>query len=81
MQKLATFWLWYKQTSTLLGLPVLMILLFMGFQKVLFTTTCQTAGDKCEYSIGATDAMAEYMGALLASNENMDIVTTPRKKK
>lgn len=81
MQKLATFWLWYKQTSTLLGIPVLMILLFMGFQKVLFTTTCQAAGLKCEYAIGATDAMAEYMGELLASNPNMDIVTKPTKRK
>lgn len=79
MERIKSFCLWYKQTSTLLGIPVLMILLFMGFQKVLFTTTCQTAGYKCEYAIGATDAMAQYMGDLLASSQ-MDVVATPRKK-
>lgn len=80
MQRIQTFLLWYKQTATLLGIPILMILLFIGAQKVFFTSTCQIAGFKCEYAIGATDAMTAYMGELLASNQGMDIVTKPRNK-
>ena len=80
MEKLNRFWIWYKQTSTLLGVPILMLLLFVGVQKVFFTATCQVGGFKCEYSIGATDAMAQYMGELLAANHDVDIVAKRRGK-
>lgn len=80
MEKINRFVTWYKQTATLLGIPILMLLLCVGVQKVFFTSTCQVLGWKCEYSIGATDAMTEYMGQLLASNQGMDIVAQPRRK-
>lgn len=78
MERFRSFWLWYTQTAMLIGIPILLILLSMGTQKLLFTATCQIAGYKCEYSIGATDAMAEYMGELLGANPGMDIVTKKR---
>ena len=73
-------WTWFRQTSTIIGVPVTLILSLMLVQKVFFTTTCQVAGWRCEYSIGATDAMVEYMGQLLAANPNMDIVAKPKGK-
>lgn len=76
--KIKSFWLWFKQTSTLLGMPLLVILLCVGLQKLIFTFTCQTAGFKCEYSFGATDALAQYMGELVASNPGVDIVAKKR---
>lgn len=57
-----------------------MLLLFMGTQKMFFTGTCHAFGWKCEYAIGATDAMTQYMGELLSANPGMDIVTKPRNK-
>jgi hypothetical protein len=53
----------------------------MGAQKFFFTLTCTTAGYRCEHALGATDAMASYMGDLLLSNPDMDIVTRPGFKK
>ena len=79
-EKLINTFVWFKQTSTLVGMPVLFILVTMGVQKFFFTTTCYTVGWRCEYSFGATDAMASYMGELLASNPGMDIVTKPRRR-
>lgn len=81
MQRIKTFWTWYKQTSCLVGVPVVFVLLLMGLQKFTFTATCHTIQWRCEYAIGATDAMTAYMGELLAANEGMDIVAEPRKKK
>ena len=78
MQKIQTFWLWYKQTAMLLGIPILMILLSIGLQKMFFTATCQIAGFKCEYSIGASEALVSYMGDLVASNPGVDIVAKKR---
>ena len=71
---------WFMQTSTIVGIPVTLILSMLFVQKVFFTTTCTVIGWRCEYSIGATDAMAEYMGQLLAANPNMDIVAKPKNK-
>lgn len=79
MEKLSNFLGWYGFTAKLIGIPVLFVLLFIGFQKFVFTTTCMVAGFRCEYSIGATDAMVQYMGELLESNPNMDIVSRRRK--
>ena len=56
------------------------LLLMMGAQKFMFTLTCSTAGYRCEYAIGAQDAMAEYMGDLLSSNPGVDLVAKPKGK-
>lgn len=80
MEKVKTFWKWYIQTSALVGIPVVFLLLVMGVQKFVFTATCQLGGYQCEYALGATDAMTEYMGDLLASNPGKDIVVKPRGK-
>lgn len=81
MDRIKTAVRWYWQTSALVGVPVVFLLLVMGLQRFTFTATCHTIGWRCEYAIGATDAMTEYMGDLLASNPNMDIVAEPRKGK
>jgi hypothetical protein len=80
MDKIKIAWKWYVQTSALVGIPVVFLLLTIGIQKFVFTATCQLAGYQCEYAIGATDAMTEYMGDLLASNPGKDIVVQPRRK-
>lgn len=81
MERLRTFMKWYLQTSCLVGIPVVFLLLVMGFEKFFFTATCTLASYRCEYAIGATDAMAEYMGDLLASNSERDLVSVPRDRK
>jgi hypothetical protein len=70
---------WYMQSSMLVGAPILMFLVFLGLQKFLFTFTCNAAGFRCEYAIGASDGMAQYMGELLAANPGTDIIARPRK--
>lgn len=77
----AAAWSWFRQTSTLVGMPMVAVLLMLGAQKVFFTLTCHTAGWRCEYALGATDAMAEYMGELVAANPNSDLQAVPRKRK
>jgi hypothetical protein len=81
MTSMKTFIRWYYQTAALVGIPVVFLLLMMGAQKFFFTLTCTTAGYRCEHALGATDAMASYMGDLLLSNPDMDIVTRPGFKK
>lgn len=81
MTSMKTFFRWYYQTAALVGVPLLFLLLMMGAQKFLFTLTCTTAGYRCEYAIGATDAMAEYMGELIASNPDTEIVSKPVKRR
>lgn len=71
---------WYCQTSMLIGMPIVLLLILVGAQKLFFTGTCHVAGMGCEYSLGATDAMAAYMGDLLDANPGMDIVAEPRRK-
>lgn len=81
MTSIKTFLRWYYQTAALIGIPITFLLLMMGAQKFVFTLTCTTAGYQCEYALGATDAMAEYMSELVASNNEMDIVAKPRTRK
>lgn len=76
-----SFMRWYYQTAALVGIPLLFLLLAIGVQKFFFTLTCTTASFRCEYSIGATDAMAQYMGDLLTANPNVDIVAEPKSKR
>lgn len=81
MTNVKTFLRWYYQTAALIGIPITFLLLMMGAQKFMFTLTCTTAAYRCEYAIGATSAMAEYMAELVAGNDDMDLVAKPRVKK
>lgn len=78
MEKLNNFLCWYGFTAKLIGIPVLFVVLFVGFQKFVFTSTCMIAGYKCEYGLGASEGMYAYMGDLLAANPNVDIVAKKR---
>lgn len=71
---------WYYQTSAIVGIPLLFLLLLWGTQKFVFTLTCSTSGYQCEHAIGATDVMAGYMSEMLDSNPNMDLVAKPKRK-
>lgn len=71
---------WYYQTAAIVGIPLLFLLLLWGTQKFVFTLTCSTSGYQCEYALGATDVMANYMGDILASNPGMDLVAKPKRK-
>jgi hypothetical protein len=77
----AEAWKWFKKTSTLIGMPIVASLLIVGAQRMFFSVTCEVAGWRCEYAFGATEAMAEYMGELVAANPNSNLVAVPRKKK
>jgi hypothetical protein len=44
---------WYWNTSALVGVPVLFVLLVMMMDKTLSTVTCQIAGENCDRAIGA----------------------------
>lgn len=79
MERMKKIMGWYMQTSMLVGAPILMFLLFLGLQKFLFTFTCNAAGYRCEYALGAGDAMMQYMGELVSANPGVDIVTKPRR--
>jgi ABC-type xylose transport system permease subunit len=81
MERVKTIMTWYWQTSALVGVPVVFLLLVVGLQKFTFTATCHTIGWRCEYAIGATDAMAAYMGDLIAANPGYDIVAEPTNKR
>lgn len=80
-QRLSPWITTFKCISITVGMPITMMLFIMGAEKMFFTTTCNIAGWKCEYGIGATDAMASYMGDLLDANKGMDIIAQPHKKK
>lgn len=80
MERLHGAFRWFKITSMLIGAPVVMLLVLVGAQKFLFTTICYAAGTKCEYAIGASDGMAQYMGDLLDANPGADIVARPRRR-
>lgn len=77
---LKTIATWYNQTAMLVGYPVLLIVLLMAIEKTFFTLTCQTSGYRCEYSLTNTQSAVEFVGDLLSSNPEMDIVAKPRKR-
>lgn len=78
--KLKNAWKWFLQTSMLIGIPVTFYILMMGIEKSFFTVQCHFVGDNCADSIGAQDAMVEYMSDLVGANPGMDIVAKPRRK-
>lgn len=80
MSKLENFSRWWWTTAAVIGTPVLLLILLVGIQRSFFTLTCETAGYACEYSFSRTDAMAEYVGEVLAANPHGDLKLTPRKR-
>ena len=80
MEKIRRFTNWFWYTSAIVGAPVLLLLLLVGIQRAFFTLTCETAGVACEYSFSRTDAMASYVGEILANNPDGDLVMKPKKK-
>lgn len=79
--KLKDFVSWYGYTATIVGYPVLLVVIFIVMQKLTFTSTCMTLGYKCENAIGADQGLASYMGDMLDANPNVDIITKPKGKR
>lgn len=79
--KISACWQWFSATSTLIGIPVTLLLCVLFTQKVFFTATCYTLDWRCEYAVGATDAMVAYMGDLVQANPGRDIVSKPHGSK
>lgn len=60
---------WFIQTSTLVGVPVLFIVLVTAAEKTLFTFTCVTAGYQCEHSLLMSGKTNDFIGELFAGDE------------
>jgi hypothetical protein len=66
------FWKWFLQTATLVGVPVLFIVLITALEKTFFTLTCVTAGYKCEDSLLMSGRTNEFIGELFAGEAPSD---------
>ena len=78
--KVQAAWRWYYATSALLGMPVLLVLMLVGMQKVVFTTTCSLAGLSCQYAISGS-APVNLVNELIAQSEDgFDTVLVPNGK-
>lgn len=73
MEKMKVFWAWYCQTSCVVGIPVLMVIILIATFKTLFTLTCLTAGYRCEGALGTQEAMATYMSELVGGKADLEV--------
>ena len=74
------FWKWFLQTATLVGVPVLFIVLITAVEKSLFTLTCVTAGYQCESSLLMSGKTNQFIGELLAGEPEEPVETKKRKR-
>lgn len=63
------FWKWFLQTATLVGVPVLFIVLVTAVEKTFFTLTCVTAGYQCESSLLMSGRTNQFIGELFAGEQ------------
>ena len=80
--KLKPVLVWYWNTSALVGIPVLFILLVMGFDRTVSTVTCQLAGSQCNRAIGAlpSNIKIDLPGYTYAGDTEEAAAPTPKKK-
>lgn len=72
---------WYWNTSALVGIPVLFVLLVIGADKTLSTVTCQLSGSNCERAINALPSNVKIdLPGYTYSGEVGDEVPSPKKK-
>lgn len=69
-------WVWYLQTSMLVGLPVAFFLILGTVQGFVFTGSCFAVGKYCEYAWSA-DRTAEAIQAFLDANPGRDLAMPP----
>ena len=67
---------WYLITSTIVGVPVLALIVIIGAQRALYTVTCETSRYRCDRSyIQGIDYIAEQV------TEETDVILTPKRRK
>jgi hypothetical protein len=67
---------WYLITSTIVGVPVLALIIIFGAQRALYTVTCEVSRYRCDRSyIQGIDYIAEQV------TEETDVVITPKKRR
>lgn len=71
--KLVNFWAWYKYSSLLVGLPVMMVLMVFAVSRTVFTGTCLVAGYQCRYALGTEAIMSQYLTSLVGGEADLVI--------
>lgn len=69
-------WIWYKQSSVLVGIPMLAVIMLTALSKVIFTGSCLTVGYQCEYAVGTAEAAQKYMTSLVGGNADIKLQPT-----
>jgi hypothetical protein len=65
----------------MLGLPIAIFVLAMFFQKLFFTITCQVGSFRCEYAFFRGQNQVDFIGELLASDPDRELVVQSSKNK
>jgi hypothetical protein len=69
-------WIWFVQTSTIVGVPVTIVILLIAMERSFATLTCETARIGCDRSFTqSVDYIAEQVDA------NTDVIVTPKKRR
>lgn len=68
----------YWHASAVIGAPILLIILIVGFQRAVCTLTCETVGYQCERAFGAKASIQEAIGAIV--DDEHDVVVKPRRR-
>lgn len=75
---------WYKTTATIIGLPVLAYLIFLGVIGCIAQVTCTFAGSACMYSFTGSVAHAQRTLANIppgtSQEDGFDVVVKPNRK-
>lgn len=65
---------WFKTTATLVGIPVLLYLLTLGFIGCVSQVTCTFFSNACRYSFtGSGSYAAQKVGEALANKQNVTV--------
>lgn len=77
MEKAKQYFIWFMQTSQIIGVPVTLIILILAAQSIFYTGACYTTDYYCEYALGA-DKTAEAIQTMLDANPGKDMIMKPR---
>lgn len=78
METVKENWLWFMKTSTFIGMPVTIGLIFYMLSKTTFTFTCVSVGYKCEYAVSTQAVLSNYFTSLVGGEAELEV--KPRGK-